>query len=197
MDRKIPIAFMIAFISIAVLTTGQSNERTIQVTLKLNYTTNTIYIPGVGDMTITTLSETEYTDRSDYYIASYSNNNLKGLVFSQTTPKSIIVQGTRTSHSYTINQSLSNSQTFLVFTEGDYNSIQNRMRSIKDSRFLLEVSPTFSYGLGGKNPIKILINYTNINIDGTFIFRQGVHEITIESNKTQEGKILIINETIR
>jgi hypothetical protein len=71
------------------------------------------------------------------------------------------------------------------------------MLLIEEGSFLSKISPSFSYGLGAKNPVKMVLNYSDIDIQGIFIFRQGVHEITVESNKTASGKkIIIINETL-
>ena len=83
-----------------------------------------------------------------------------------------------------------------MFARGDSSAVSARIPSINEEKFLEEISPSFGQGLGVKNPLKMVLTYTDIDLRGEFTFRKGLHEITLESNKTNGEKILIINETI-
>jgi len=198
MHRSAIIGIGLFFLIILGFSSAQSNPAILQVTLTLNDTVSTVFIPGTGETPFVDLPSTEtgYTSPIHFYLASYFNNNVKALIISQETPKSISVRKDATNHYLSVNQSLTNSQVFLAFTKGDYIPIDRRMEIIESASFLSEIAPSFSFGLGDKNPIKLILNYSDIDIKGDFIFRQGVHEITIQSNKSGSIKSLIISEII-
>lgn len=191
----IPTIAVLVLSTIAFTTESQSPFYTLQVTLQVNET-NDVFIPGVGETTHASLPTATYTSPPDFYLATYINNRLKGLIFSQQNPVSIKVSKNTTHQFFTVDQNLSNSQVLIAFTTGDYVTIKNRMPLIKDASFLSEISPSFSFPLGTKSPLKLYLSYSDIDIRGNFIFLQGLHEVTLESNKTNGNKILIINETI-
>ncbi|MBI4020604.1 MAG: hypothetical protein HY369_00005, partial [Candidatus Aenigmarchaeota archaeon] len=101
-----------------------------------------------------------------------------------------------THHFLTLNQNLSNSQVFLVFTKGDQATVANRIPLIEAGTFLREISPSFAYPLGGPSPIMLLLRYPDIDLRGNLAFRQGTHEITLTSNSTGGSKIVLVNETV-
>ena len=197
MNHKILVATLLTlFLVGAGLSQGQTSLHSLQINLTLNTTLGKVFIPGVGEQNANSLPSATYTSPPHFYLASYLNSNLKGLVFSQEKPLSISVRGNSTHHFLSLNQNLTRSQVFLVFTKGDYTAIDNRMSLIEGGTFLSQASPSFSFGLGSKHTITLLLNYSDIDIQGNFTFKKGVHEITLQSNKTGSKKILLINETI-
>jgi len=68
------------------------------------------------------------------------------------------------------------------------------MPLIENGKFLEGAGPSFAYGSRGRFPLTLLLNYSNIDIQGNLTFRQGVHRLSIESNVTAGRKILIIQE---
>ncbi len=179
------------------LSRSQATHHSIQINLTLNGTQNTVHIPGTGEFAASSLQAASYTSPPDYYLSSYLNGNLKALVFSERNPVSLSVSSNQTHHTISITQNLSNSRTFLVFTQGDRETVPARIQAIEAGTFLSQVSPSFAYVSEPKNPIKLLLKYSDIDLKGNFTFRSGVHEMTIQSNKTGGRKIVIINETIR
>ncbi|MBL7160872.1 MAG: hypothetical protein ISS93_03425 [Candidatus Aenigmarchaeota archaeon] len=189
------LAFLIPLAAMG-LSQGQPSAHSMQINLTLNTIEGTIYVPGSGEDVAGNPHSTSPTSPPHFYLAHYSNNTLTGLVFSQEIPLSISSR-TDTDNTYlSLEQNLTHSQAFLVFTSGDYEAIDNRMELIEKGTFLQEISPSFSFSLGTKNPVKLLLNYTSIDIQGNFTFRKGYHEITLESNRTGTRKILVINETL-
>lgn len=190
---KLPILFILAL----SLASSVSAVPSIQVRLVLNSTSSRIFLPGTGQLQFSDLptAEAEYHPQ-DYFLASYLNNQVKGIVFSAESPSSLLLMRNSTHHFLGSNLSIQRSQVFLVFTKGDYKPIESRIHAIKDKAFLSHPLPSFSFGLG-RPEIKMVLNYSNIDLTGSFVFRQGVHELTLESNRSAGRSLIIINETIR
>lgn len=195
MSNKIIFITFILIASSLFLVRGQTSHHTFQVNLTINNTVNQVYIPGIGIVSSGGITSSTFTEPDHFYLTSYLNNNMKSLIFSQQNPISMSVKDNDSHHFFSVDQNLSNSQVFLVFTKGSNDNIQNRMELIESGKFMKEISPSFSYGLGTLNPINLVIDYSDIDIYGNLTLRKGVHEITLESNKTSTQKILIINET--
>jgi len=103
------------------------------------------------------------------------------------------------SNSYTLktNQSINNSDTFLVLAEGNSSTVNNRMPMINDKTFLMKISPSFAYGLGVYRPIKITLNYNNtINLEDAITLYRGAHELEIKSNKTGNSQSLAMTQIV-
>jgi hypothetical protein len=149
-------------VSIAVLPV------TMRVRIFLSNTnTSKVYIPGYGEHNASDLNDTEYTSGlSDYYIVSYENNVLSGLVFSHQKFTSVSTNKSADYSEYTLgmDQELSNSRVFLVFSKGDWNVVNKRMDLIESGTFLSNIAPSFSYGLGSKVKFKVAIEYDNIDV---------------------------------
>jgi hypothetical protein len=139
---------------------------TLSVKIVLNNTNANVYIPGVGEKNASNLGEEEYdiSNLTHYYIASYENNKLSGLVFSHQHFVSIFTNNTTSDYTMGINQWLTNSRVFLVFSRGDWKAIDNRMDLIEKGKFLTNIAPSFSFGLGTKSKIKVALEYDNIAI---------------------------------
>lgn len=157
-----------------------------QVTLTLNNSDPNVYVPAasVGETQASQLGTgTKYTSPDSFYLASYLGNVLTGLVTSF--GEYIFVSNTSSSHTLKISQNVTPHRSiFLTLTQGDYRDIDKRMGIIKTADFLTNVKPTFGYGLGSLYPIKIIRNYTEIDIRGNSILQKGKREIVIDYNDT-------------
>jgi hypothetical protein len=168
---------------------------TIQITLTLNNTQNTVYIPGQGEKTIPEAVGT-YSNPTNYYLASYRTNNMKALVFSQQTPISLQVSYNSTHHFLTLNQNITNSQALLTFTRGSYREIDNRISLVEEGSFFSKISPSFSFAFGETNPLKLALNYTNLDIRGNFTLTRGNYRAIIEDIGALNNKEVIRIEII-
>jgi hypothetical protein len=83
-------------------------------------------------------------------------------------------------------------QVFLAFTEGDWQTIRNRIPLIEADQFLNKIAPSFAYGLGIYYPIKILLKYRDIDIEGDVKMEKGAHVLVIENNGTVAGRPQIV-----
>jgi hypothetical protein len=151
-----------------------------------------VYIPGVGEYNISILPNNTYANPSHYYLASYLNNLLIGLVYSMQNPLSVSTNSSGTNYTLGLNQSLDNSMAFLVFTKNDgsgWKIIDKRMDLIETGKFLTQISPSFSFGLGYLHPIMIILKYADIEIVGDkSIFRKGTRDVVLENNGTVNNK---------
>ncbi len=163
------------------------------ITLNINNTGNTVYIPvqGIGEIPSSQLGPgANYTNHTHNYLASYNSTSLTALA-AQTATR-LFVSNTTTYHTIKISQFARNSRIFLVFTKGNWQTIDNRMMLIESGQFLAKISPSFAFGLGIYYPIKMLLNYSDIDIEGNLILRKGTHKLTLDYNDTTNGKPAII-----
>jgi parallel beta-helix repeat protein len=172
----------------------------IQIRLILSNTYAKVYIPGIGEYNISTLPNNTYVKPSHYYLDSYLNNMLIGLVYSMQNPLSISTNSSGSNYTLGLNQSLDNSMSFIVFTKndgGNWRIIDKRIDLIETGKFLAHISPSFSFGLGYLYPIKILLDYENIDIIGKEkILQKGHRNLIIGKNGTVEGKPAIYVDEI-
>jgi hypothetical protein len=162
----------------SLLACGAQAQYTMQVKLRINNTGNTVYVPGVGETPAGTLGYASYADPLHYYLASYSNSYLTGLV--SAAGNSITVSNTQDYHTLEID-SEAGSDTFLVLSGGDWNRIESQIVPIEAGKFLKYVSPSFGFGLGTYNPVTVMLKYTNIDIRGDLDQSKGLLRITIEN----------------
>jgi len=157
--------------------------KNFQLSLEINNTDATVYIPGVGEVASSSLDGRTYTNQTHNYLASYIGNALTGLVAS--VGNYLFVSNTTNTHTLKISQNLTpQNKVFLVFTRGDWSDIDNRMGLVEAGEFLFRITPTFGFGLGVLYPMKLLLNYTDIDIRGNLILRKGMHKIIIDYNET-------------
>ena len=172
-------------------------EPTIQFILKINGTNATVFIPGYGSIPASSIIPTEYLEPEHYFLTSESDRELRSLVFSEREPTSLIINKTAIEHFLEINQKISNSKVFLVFTLGSADNVLNRIDLIESADFLTKISPTFGFGLGDLYPIKMLLQYEDIDLQGQrMILQKGTHNVVIESNKTDTAKNVIIEQKV-
>ncbi|MFQ5648025.1 MAG: hypothetical protein ACE5FW_02205, partial [Candidatus Aenigmatarchaeota archaeon] len=97
-------------------------------------------------------------------------------------------------HTLTLVQRLTNSRAFLVLSEGDQTAIHTRMPLIEAYGFLGSISPTFGYGLGAIHPIKLLLDYADLDVQGSLKLQPGEHELVLESNRTDGARAVTIGQ---
>ncbi len=188
MREKISVLVSLVVLLLLINNINAAASHTLQVKLKINNTVNNVYIPGTGHWDY---NNATYTNPKHFYLASYVNDTVMALVFSFQNPLSLRVNKSGTSHYLTINQNLTNSKSFLVFTKGDQTTIENRIGLIEAGTFLLNIAPSFAYGLGLYHPIKILLTYTDIDVQTSLILQTGYHELEFESNST-DSKVAVV-----
>ncbi|NIO20643.1 MAG: hypothetical protein GTN76_07865 [Candidatus Aenigmarchaeota archaeon] len=151
-----------------------------------------IYIPGAGEKTFTQLGQiSPYTDVNPphYYLASYMNNILTSLVVSPDNPLSIHASTGSGNYEMRTDQRFQNSVVFLVFSRGDWRQVNQRIDMIEKGEFLSQISPTFSYGLGNKYPLKIVLSYDNVDINDTLSVGRGYSRLAIENKGATGDKV--------
>lgn len=164
---------------------------TIGIKLVLNSTSDTIYIPssGVGEKTFSELTTTEYSTPEHYYIASSSDDALKAVVLSQLNPVSVFTERGSDTYAFGTNQHFSNSMVFVVFSKGGWEDINNRMDSIEKDEFLSYSEPSFGFGIGKENPIKLVLVYENIDLNKTMKIGRGYNRIVVENIGKIGGRV--------
>jgi hypothetical protein len=158
------------------------------VKLTINNTANTVYVPGVGEQASSGISG-EYTNPPHFYLASYSGNFLNGLVAKN--GQKLSVGGDASSHYLQVDQNLTGSRMYLTATQGDWKAIDSRISLIEGGNFLSQISPSFAFPLGGLYPIRLLLKYPNIDLQGDFILGKGQHRLVIENKGLSAGKPVI------
>jgi len=159
---------------------AEGPEKTMQVKLTINNTSNLVHVPGTGDLSASGISVST-SSPGDYYLASYGGGTLYGLVFFYRIPRSISASSTASNHTLEINASMRNSNIFLTFTRGDWNDISKRVDLIRAGTFLMAPMPSFGYGLATKSFITIMAKYADIDISGLFSFGRGGHQLALKS----------------
>ena len=187
----IGVLFVLSLFFVTSFSSAQSSYALV-VTLTLNNSRNTVFVPYVGAAPASTLPTATYASPPHFYLASYSNNRLFGVIYSQQAPQSISTATSGSNHVLTLKQRLDGSQAFLTDTAGDYRQVEGRMQSIERLGFLTQITPAFAYPPGTKYPVRILLNYTDIDIIGSLIFQSGTHELSINNtNSPIPGKVAL------
>ncbi|UCD03357.1 MAG: VCBS repeat-containing protein [Candidatus Aenigmatarchaeota archaeon] len=165
---------------------------TSRITIKLviNNTDGYLYIPGRGEVSAS-IVDYYHANPPNYYLASYFNNAVKALVFSNRIPRMIAADTEGAGHYISLQQDIENSVIFLAFTLGDWTVVQRRIEMIEKGRFMDNPVPSFSYGLGKKYSTDLSLYYDNIDLQGRLRFGRGSHNIIIENNGTLAGKPMI------
>ena len=161
----------------------------LSVKLNIQGVENAIYIPGVGERLASSISEEVYTTPQHFYILSYSGTSLNGLVARD--GLRVYATNNETFHSIGIDQNLDNSRIFLVFSKGNWRTVESKIDLIESGKFLAAISPSFAFGLGTLYPIRLILTYTGIDLIGNFILGMGQHKIVVENLGTSDGKTLV------
>jgi len=165
------------------------------VGLKINSTNNMVYVPGAGAKPVTQFG-TRWSSPPHWYMASYLNGVLYGLVHASGKPEYIELTQGSSSHTMSLNNGNSG-KTFLVFTKGDWKNIEEKIGLIEAGEFLSKISPSFAYGLGLYHPVKTIVEPEGMDILNELILNPGTHEISIEYPHSVGGKPAIyINRSV-
>ncbi len=182
-----------ALIFIILSASGTSAEHSLQVTMILNNTGATLYIPGPGSVTAGSLTPATYTNPNHFYVCSYDSSSLTGLVHQLYNPRSITINKTINTYSMSINQSFNRSMVFAVFSKGDWRRIDNVINLIELGGFLERPTPTFGFGLGKLYDIEMYLKYDTIDFVGDrTVFNKGERMAIASNNGTVPGKASII-----
>lgn len=167
---------MLTVISLPLFVQGQGH--TVQVKLNINNTSNTIYIPGTGEVPAGSIGFATYSNPPHYYLASYSGGYMTGLVAAD--GDLLEVSNVGSYHSLKIDQA-SEGKTLLVFSQGDWNNIEKEIGGVENNKFLKYPSPSFGFGLGGFYPLTVLLSYSDIDIEGGVGQSKGTLKLKIEN----------------
>ncbi len=162
-------------------------EARLNLRLVLNNTTSTVYVPGSGEESASSVDVTS-SSPPHYYVSSYLNGALTSLVFSGRVPIFVSASGGSGKHVITLEQRLLSSKAFITFTKGDWRAVDRRISDIESGDFLQSVSPSFSYGLGKDYILGLALSYSEIDLQGRLKLHKGSHRILIENNGTTGGK---------
>lgn len=160
---------------------------TVRVTI--NNTDNRVFIPGVGERDSRDLGDITLYNPPHFYLASYLNNVLTGLVAAK--GEYIRAYNSTANHTLEITQEIQRSRIFLVFSEGDYRNIDKNIGLIEQEDFLSQISPSFAYGLGVLSPIKVVLEYPDIDLVGGFSLRRGDYKLLINYQGVSGNKPVV------
>jgi len=136
------------------------------IRLVLNETAAKIYVPGEGEKAFADLTNAYYPAPEHYYIASYKDASLYGLVFQDRNALGVFTNKTADTFSVGLDLKYPNSVVFLVQSRGDWKAVNSRISFIENGAFADYSEPTFAFGLGDKQKMKILLQYENVDILG-------------------------------
>ncbi|MBU0953616.1 MAG: LamG domain-containing protein [Nanoarchaeota archaeon] len=178
----------------AILNTGffaiATEGMKLIVTITLNNTDNTVLFPGYPPTIASGLTSKSDFTPDHFFVASNDSRTVTGLVFSERNPWVLVyLQGTE-NHSLVLSAALRNSQYFLAFTKGSWINIEKRMPLIETGDFLTKISPSFSFTLGTKYVVRMILKYLDINLVNSLAAKRGQHNIIIESLRNDTAKAL-------
>ncbi|MEE9323429.1 MAG: hypothetical protein V3U72_02690, partial [Candidatus Aenigmarchaeota archaeon] len=157
----------------------------LNVRLVLNETSAKTYVPaeasGEEEKTLTNLEYEYYPTTDNYYLTSYYNRSLYGLVFQGQNLIGTLTD--KTSNTFTLGMDLKhpNSVVFLVFSKGDWRDVENRINLIKSEEFLDYSEPSFSFGLGDTYRMKVFLEYEDMDVlGGDSSIGTGEHPLSIK-----------------
>jgi len=166
---------------------------TITVKLELNDTHSSAYVSNIGEANASTLGAgAAYTGLEHWYAASYYGNMVAALVADGA--NEINASNTSKTHTIAMEQNLTGSMMYLAVTKGNWETIDKRISLIDSGDFMLSIAPSFGFGLGLYHPIMMVLNCTDIDLQGDLIIRYGLYRIEIESQKTGSQKAVYIRE---
>ena len=179
-----------SFLLIVFLTLQSASAHTLTVRLNVNNTANSVYIPGTGERDSASFGPGQtFVNPQHFYLASYSGGLLNGLAARN---GQILSVGSGADYHYLqLEQNLTNSRIFLTSTRGDWHAMENRISLIETGKFLSQISPSFAFPLGGLYPVRLLLKYPNIDLEGDLILGKGQHRLVIENKGVSGGKPVV------
>jgi len=180
---------LIVFLLIEMLIPSVYAQHTFEIFLVLNNTENTVYIPGIGELPSSGLGPIKSYIPEHFYIASYSNNFLTGLVAKH--GLKIMYGSEGEFHTLGIQQNLDNSRIFLPVTLGDWRVIERRIPLIEAGKFLIEFSPVFGFSMSSLYSTVVMLKYAGINLTGDEILGKGRMKLIMENLGVNNGNVMV------
>ena len=174
--RNLPILILTSAFFVILLSPTVLSRPDYTLTVKLTLPDDYLSV-RTPDGLVDSDSSGTWTAPSHYYLSSHGNGLVRALVHSYQNPLSLSLEGPGDTHTLGVEQGLENSRVFLVFTEGDWKTVEERMPLVESSAFLSAVSPSFCCGLGFKHPIKIVWAFHPIDLDSDLSLSRGRHEL--------------------
>lgn len=170
-------------VMVGLMTTAAGQEFSVKVTI--NNVNNTVSIPDVPGGSFSSggsVPTDPILNPQHYYLASYSDTSLIGLVAASADSIETDTDGS-TEHSLAITQPLgSDARVLLAFTSGDWRRIDSVISLIEERRFLTQISPSFAFGLGDRYLIQLLLFYPGIDVRGDVELQRGSHQLSIRND---------------
>jgi parallel beta-helix repeat protein len=166
---------------------------TLQVKLVLNSTSDSVYVPYSGGIEIpfSSIATQSYPGPAHYYLASYQSGVLKALVSSDGSPLSIFTEKGSAEYGMGIEQRFSNSMVLLVFSRGDWRTIENRMTLVENGEFTGYPEPTFGFGLGNRFPLKVALQYGYVDLNKSSVIYRGLNNLIIEKISSNGNRVVL------
>ena len=173
-------------VALAVLVSAQAAcaQSSLMLRLRVNNTGHTVYVPGAGEMDSGSMGPgTVYSSPEHFYVASYLAGLLVGLVGGS--GQGLYTESGDGWHVIGFDQELGE-PVYLAFSQGDWQVIDRRIGDIESGDFMDYVSPSFAFDLGRYNPLKVVLRFSGIDIEGGLTLSKGIYKLVIE-NKGQSG----------
>ena len=183
MGKGLVLVFMVA---LAMLVSAQAAcaQSSLVLRLRVNNTDHMVYVPGTGEMDSGSMgSGTSYSSPEHFYLASYLAGLMTGLVGGS--GQELYTESGAGWHVIGFEQDLGD-PVYLAFSQGDWQAVDERIADIESGDFMDYVSPSFAFGLGTYHPLKVVLRYTGIDIEGGLALSRGIYKLVIE-NKGQSG----------
>jgi len=171
-----------------VMVPAVSAQSSLHVDVVVNQTTNDVYIPGEEVIPSAGIPDVTYVP-SPFFVASYSSGFVIGLT--SMSGDYVRTDSGPGNHTIGIVRPLANSRVLLAFTEGDWQTIGNRMGLIESGDFFRRITPSFAFGLGTEYVIRMILHYPSIDIEGGLEFSKGIYRLIIENKGMSSGKPLV------
>lgn len=195
MDRKLAALFSPLIFLLIFLPSGLSApDHTLEIRLTLPEDSLWVHAPGAVEMGPG--SSGTWPDPGRFYMAAYGNGIVYALVHSYQAPVDLSMESSPETHTLVLTQGLENSHAFLVFTQGGWESVENRMPLVESGTFLSGIKPAFGYSPGFLYPIKIVLEFPRTDLESGLILQKGGYELAFTNLGESGGKALVRPETV-
>jgi hypothetical protein len=180
--------FAFLLVSLLLAVPGVLAQSSLHVDVVINQTSNEVYVPESGSIPSGGIPDMTY-DPDPFFIASYGSGLVTGLT--AMSGDYVRTDGGTGNHTIGIVQPLSRSMILLSFTEGDWQTVDNRMELIESGEFFRRITPSFAFGMGTEYMISMILHYPGIDIEGGLEFSKGIYRLIIENKGMSGGKPLV------
>lgn len=187
--RKTLLAPVLLIALLLVLPGLASAQSTLSMRLTLNNASHDVYVPGQGETPSASLGGfASYPDPDHFFVASYLSGLLVSLASG--TGQAVTTEGGTGVHTIGFDQALGD-PVLIAFTQGDWQAVDSRAADMESGDFLDAVSPSFSFGLGTYHPLKVALQYSGIDIDGSLSRTKGLFKLVIENKGQRSGRPIV------